>query len=133
MPRRVRDGRAARAGAVASVANELEDVTELVKAIPQTPGELKAERRTRRLDFDFFRRNPHRLSYVRPYHRGELPLAVILGQPLGAPVRVAVGYVAPGERVRVYIWPGHCDRQACAWAEHQADQRRAALGLRGQA
>ncbi|MHA0044387.1 hypothetical protein [Deinococcus sp. PEB2-63] len=127
-------GAAARAGAENSVSDELLNITAEQRAYPQTPGELRAERRTRKQDFEFFARHPHRESYVRRYQQGELAVPVLIARCGGrAPSHVAVGYACPGERVRVYIWPGHDHTLAKRHAEQAAEQRRVELGMKGRA
>lgn len=135
MPRRKQDGEAtaARAGAEDSVSDELLNITALMQAIPQTPHELRAERRTRKQDFAYFEAHPHRLSYVRRYRHGELAASIVATQSGGHPTHVAVGFVCPGERVRVYIYPGHNHQLACSNAEAMADQYRAQLGMKARA
>lgn len=127
MPPGGQDRGAAQTGAADSVSTELLNVTGLCRALPLLPSELKAERRTRRDDFGFFAKHPHRKSYVRKYHPGELPALIVATQRKPGPSHVAVGYVCPGERVRVFIWPGHDHREACRVAEQRAELERVAL------
>ncbi len=124
MPRRGRDG-----GAGASSAEDsLVDVTGLAKALPLTTFERKAERASMREDEAYFRAHPEAESYVRPYRRGELPGLVLLATS-SEPVAVAVAFVCPGERTRVFIWPHHLRATARRQVEAGARQERERRGL----
>lgn len=131
MPRRERDGEAARADAERSLSEGPEEITALWKFLPQSPAELKAERHTKKIDDAYFRAHPERESYVRPYRRGELPALMVLHS--GDPAFVAVGFVAVGERVRVFLFPGMMHATGRYWAEQTAERQRVKLGMKGQA
>lgn len=112
---------------------EVLDLTALLPLVPPTPEERRAERASLEADCAFFRAHPDALSYVRPYHRGEVA-ALLLAPYLGRePVAVAVALVSPTRRARVFIWPGMLHASARRYAEEGARRDRVRLGLQGEA
>lgn len=105
MPRRGRDGGAARADAAQTLADNPQD----------------AQQRARAADRAFFGANPHAGSYVRGYFPGEVHPEVMIDFP-GEPeaVAVAVAQLRPGAYVRVAVFPGASRAAARLAAEQQA-------------
>jgi hypothetical protein len=131
MPGRGRDGRAAQASAPTSLPDAPIDLTALMKHVRMSPLEHKASRETQRADMAYFKAHPTAESYVRAYQRGELPPEMERGY--GPPTHVAVGLVCPGERARVFLWPGHLHATGRLWAEKGAERERVKRGLQASA
>jgi hypothetical protein len=131
MPGRGRDGKAAQASAVDSLADAPIDLTALMKHVRMSPLEQQASRETQRADMAYFKAHPTAESYVRAYQSGELPPEMERGY--GPPTHVAVGLVCPGERARVFLWPGHLHATGRLWAEKGAERERVRRGLRASA
>ncbi|WP_424949681.1 hypothetical protein [Deinococcus sp.] len=109
-----------------------DEITALMKCFPQSAAELKIERHTKQIDKAYFRAHPGQESYVRPFHRGEVSGLLWLACKQ-QPVSVAVGFVAGGERIRVFLFPGMLHATGRHWAEEAAERERVRMGLRGRA
>ena len=115
-----------------SYLNAPQEITALMQLFPQSPAELKIERHTKQLDDTHFQAHPEQKSYVRPFHRGEVSGLLWLAYKQ-LPVSVAVGFVAGGERIRVFLFPGMLHATGRHWVEAAAERERVKMGQRGQA
>ena len=109
-----------------------DEITALMQLFPQSPAELKIERHTKHLDDTHFQAHPEQKSYVRPFHRGEVSGLLWLAYKQ-LPASVAVGFVAGGKRIRVFLSPGMLHATGRHWAEAAAERERVEMGQRGQA
>ena len=109
-----------------------DEITALMQLFPQSPAELKIERHTKQLDDTHFQAHPEQKSYVRPFHRGEVSGLLWLACKQ-LPVSVAVGFIADGERIRVFLFPGMLHANGKHWAEAAAERERVKVGQRSRA
>ncbi|WP_407543720.1 hypothetical protein Q0M94_28045 (plasmid) [Deinococcus radiomollis] len=107
------------------------NITTLMRSLPMSALEHQAARETLQTDTAYFEAHPTAESYVRAYQKGELPPQLERGY--GPPTHVAVGYVCPGERTRVFLWPRMLRATTRLWAEKGAEQERVWRGLQASA